>query len=457
MREKVINTIEKYKMLSKGDKVIIGLSGGPDSTALIHILSTLRDLYNIDLFAVHINHMIRGKEAVRDEEYAKSLAESFSIPFYLKRVDVLKVAKEMKMSTEEAGRIIRYNFFDEIAKKVNANKVALAHNMNDQAETMIMRFIRGSGISGLSGINPIRDEKYIRPLIECTRDEIEEYCSNKGLNPMIDSTNMESIYVRNRIRLEVIPYIKKYFNPNIIESLHRASEVIRDEDDYLKEEALKYIKDITFKDGYKIEKFNKLHIALKRRIIRLLINKVKGNLNGIEGVHIEECIKLIENKETGKYICLPDDIECVLEYELFKIRKKIKLNRYEFNLKVPGTIFLEEGIKICTQVMDKSVRTYKDTMFIKYFDYDKIKGGLVVRTRSEGDFMYPKGMNGRKKIKDIFIDKKVPRDMRDKIPVIALGSEILWIIGIRDTKNYKVDENTSRVLEIKVIRSENYE
>lgn len=323
MREKVINTIEKYKMLSKGDKVIIGLSGGPDSTALIHILSTLRDLYNIDLFAVHINHMIRGKEAVRDEEYAKSLAESFSIPFYLKRVDVLKVAKEMKMSTEEAGRIIRYNFFDEIAKKVNANKVALAHNMNDQAETMIMRFIRGSGISGLSGINPIRDEKYIRPLIECSREEIEEYCNNKGLNPMIDSTNMESIYVRNRIRLEVIPYIKKYFNPNIIESLHRASEVIRDEDDYLKEEALKYIKDITFKDGYKIEKFNKLHIALKRRIIRLLINKVKGNLNGIEGVHIEECIKLIENKETGKYICLPDDIECVLEYELFKIRKKL--------------------------------------------------------------------------------------------------------------------------------------
>ncbi|QCX33760.1 tRNA lysidine(34) synthetase TilS [Caloramator sp. E03] len=455
MREKVISTIEKYGMISKGDRIIIGLSGGPDSTALIHVLNSLKELYDIKLYSAHINHMIRGEEAKRDEEYARILSQSLSVPFYLKRFDVLNYAKDMKMSLEEAGRFIRYSFFNEIAQRVGANKIALAHNMNDQAETVIMRFLRGSGISGLGGIKPVRDGKYIRPLIECNRDEIEEYCKTNNLNPVIDSTNKKNIYVRNRIRLEVIPYLKNHFNSNIIENLYRMAEIIRDEDDFIQKEVLKHIEEIKLRDGFNIKKFNELHTALKRRIIRSILQQVKGNLNGIEGKHIEECIEIIKNDDTGKSISLPDNIECLLEYDIFKIRKRNEIKSYEYELKIPGKIILyEEGLEISTNVIERENEIYKDTMFIKYFDYDKIKSGLKVRTRKDGDFMYPKGMNGRKKIKDIFIDKKIPRDMRNRFPLIALGNEILWIPKIRDTRNYKIDKNTLRILEIKIIRSD---
>lgn len=455
MREKVINTINKYNMISKGDKIVIGLSGGPDSTALLHVLNSLREDYGIKLYAVHINHMIRGDEALRDEEYSKSLSERLNVPFFLKRAEVIKFAKEKKMSLEEAGRYIRYSFFNEVAKEVGANKIALAHNMNDQAETMIMRFFRGSGISGLCGIKPVRDNKYIRPIIECNREEIEEYCKVNNLNPIIDSTNEESIYVRNRIRLEVIPYIKNYFNPNIVESLYRSSEIIRDEEDFIKIEAMKCIEVIKLKDGYDVKKFNSLHIAIKRRILRSIIEDAKGNLNGIEGKHIEECIEIIKNEDTGKRVSLPDNIECLIEYDIFKINKKTQIKDFEIELKIPGKVILEEqNIEISLKIICKNNYTFRDTMFIKYFDYDKIKDKLCIRNRRDGDYMYPKGMEGRKKIKDIFIDKKIPRDVRDRIPLIALGNEILWIPKIRDTRNYKIDENTKHILEIKIKRSD---
>ncbi|SKA95447.1 tRNA(Ile)-lysidine synthase [Caloramator quimbayensis] len=455
MRKKVINTINKYNMISKGDKIVIGFSGGPDSTALIHVLHSLREDYDIKLYAAHINHMIRGDEAFRDEEYSKSLCEKLNVPFFLKREEVIKFAKGKKMSLEEAGRYIRYSFFSEVAKEVGANKIALAHNMNDQAETMIMRFFRGSGISGLCGIKPVRDNKYIRPIIECSREEIEEYCKVNNLNPIVDSTNEESIYIRNRIRLEVIPYIKNYFNSNIVESLYRSSEIIRDEENFIKNEAIKCIEVIKLRDGYDAKKFNCLHTAIKRRILRSIIEDLKGNLNGIEGKHIEECIEIIKNEDTGKRVSLPDNIECLIEYDIFKIKKKINVKNFESELEIPGKVTLDyENIEVYTKIIYKSNDTYKDTMFIKYFDYDKIKDKLCIRNRRDGDYMYPKGMEGRKKIKDIFIDKKIPREVREKIPLIALGNEILWIPKIRDTRNYKIDENTKRILEIKIKRSD---
>lgn len=458
MREKVINTIEKYNMIERGDRIIVGFSGGPDSVSLLHVLNSIKELYDIKLYAVHINHMIRGDEALRDEEYAKSFAKSLGIPFYIKREGVLEFADKNKMSSEEAGRFIRYSFFDETAKRVGANKIALAHNMNDQAETMIMRFIRGAGIGGLSGIKPVRDGRYIRPIIECSRDEIEEYCRENNLNPVIDSTNKESIYIRNRIRLEVIPYIKKYFNPNIVESLYKTSEVLRDEDEYINYAAAHEYERIRAEKGIYIDKFNLLHIAIKRRIIRELIKTVKGNLNGIESKHVEECIELIKKGVTGKSISLPGDIEGAVQYSIFKIERRIERHGYEYSLPIPGILEInEENIVICTKVIDNNIGIYKDSKFIKYFDYDKIDSGLKIRTRKEGDFIYPDGMTGSKKIKNIFIDKKISRSERDRIPLVAKGNEILWIFGIRDTRNYKVDENTRRILEIKIKRGAAYE
>lgn len=450
---RVLQTIKKHNMISYGDRVIVGFSGGPDSLCLLHILYRLSEVLGIRIIAVHINHMIRDEEAIRDEEFSREFAKSYNIPFYSKRVPVEELAKDMGLSTEEAGRIVRYGFFDEIAKIEGANKIALAHNMNDQAETMIMRFIRGTGVSGLGGIKPIRDDKYIRPIIGLSRDVIEEYCANNGLNPVRDSTNDKSIYTRNRIRLELIPYIKDNFNPNVIESLYKASEIIRDEDSFLNEAAEKYIEDIKINGGFLIEKFNLLDKAIKRRIIRILIERVRGDIIGIESVHVEECVELILKGGTGRRVDLPGGIQCVIEYDIFRIKKETDKKAYNYTLPLPGAIDIKEiGIAINTKVVEKNNSNFRDNDFVKYFDYDKIKGELSVRNRRDGDYIYPKGMNGRKKFKDILIDKKIPRDKRDDIPLIAIESEVIWAIGLRDTKNYKIDEKTTKVLEIKITR-----
>ncbi len=453
MREKVISTIEKYGMIEKGDGIVVGLSGGPDSTCLIHVLSTIKELYDLRIYAVHLNHMIRDEEALRDEQYSKNLANTLDIPFFSKQIPIENYAKDKRISTEEAGRLLRYDFFDEIARKTGAKKIALAHNMNDQAETMLMHFIRGSGLSGISGIKPVRAGKYIRPIIACSRMEIEEYCSINNLNPVIDSTNKENIYTRNRVRLELIPYIQKYFNPNLVESLYKVSDIIRDEDEYLHSRTFIELDRIKTEDGVDINSFNLLHISLRRRMIRVMIEGVKGNLDGIESKHITDCIEFIEKKRTGKTIALPEGIECIIQYEVFKISKKEEINDFEYSLKIPGSIYINESDCVVNiKIIKKNELYFIDSEFIKYFDYDKMKGDMTARNKRDGDFIYPKGMKGRKKIKNIFIDKKIPREVREKTLLIALESEVVWIFGLRDSRKYKVDENTKYVIEIEVKR-----
>lgn len=453
MREKVISTIEKYGMIEKGDGIVVGLSGGPDSTCLIHVLSTIRELYDIKIYAVHLNHMIRDAEALRDEQFSMELANKLDIPFFSKQVPVEEFARNNKLSTEEAGRIIRYEYFEDIIKKTGAKKIALAHNMNDQAETMLMHFIRGSGLNGISGIRPFREGKYIRPIIGCSREEIEEYCSINKLNPVIDSTNEEKIYTRNRVRLELIPYIKKYFNPNLVESLYKVSDIISYEDEYLNSRTFIELDRIRTGDFVDINSFNLLHISLRRRMIRVLIEGVKGDLDGIESKHISDCIEFIEKKHTGRTLSLPDGMECIIQYDNFKISKKEEIIDFEYSLKIPGDTFIKEcNCIVNINIIEKRELFFNDSQFIKYFDYDKIKGGITARNKRDGDYIYPKGMRGKKKIKDIFIDKKIPREQREKTLLITKESEVVWLQGLRDSRNYKIDENTVNIIKIEIKR-----
>lgn len=453
MREKVIGTIEKYGMLKKGEGIVVGLSGGPDSTCLIHILSTLRELYELKIYAVHLNHMIRDEEAQRDEDYSREFAKKLDIPFFSKQISVEEYAKVNRISTEEAGRLLRYEFFDKILIETGAKKIALAHSMNDQAETMLMHFIRGSGLSGIGGIKPFREGKYIRPIIACSREEIEEYCRNYSLYPVIDSTNKEKIYTRNRVRLELIPYIKNHFNPNLVESLYKASEIIRDEDEYLNSRTYIELQKIRTGDGVDINSFNLLHISLKRRMVRVLIEDVKGDLEGIESKHISDCIEFIEKKHTGKTISLPEGMECIIQYDVFKIRKKEELLDFEYELQVPGNTFISEcNYTVNIEIIQKSEAFLEDSQFIKYFDYDKIKNSITARNKRDGDYIYPKGMKGKKKVKDVFIDKKVPRQLREKTLLIARKSEVIWMLNLRDSRKYKIDENTVNIIKIEIRR-----
>lgn len=454
MREKVLKYIKENSLIEYGDKIVVGLSGGPDSVCLLHILSTLKDEFNLEIYSAHVNHMIRGDEAFRDEKYSKELSESLGIKHFVKRIKVEEFAKENKMTCEEAGRFVRYRFFDEILKEVSGNKIALAHNMNDNAETILMNIIRGTGTLGLVGIPVKRDNKYIRPILCLTREEIERYCSENNLNPKIDSTNNETIYTRNKVRLELIPYIKDNFNSNIIENLNRLSKIVKEEEDYFNCVVNDLLKTYSNNNKFKIEIFNKQHIAIKRRLIRTIIEKTFGNLKGIEQKHIDDCIELIEKNETGKYIVLPHDLCCRIEYGNFIIEKlkNDDLIDYEYKLKIPGEIFIKEiNAHIQTNVLE-NLNNVKDNAFIKYYDYDKIGNDIVIRNRRQGDFLFLTESGGRKKLKDLLIDNKVPRDERDRIPLIAKGSEIVWVIGMRNSPKYRVKDETKKILKISIKR-----
>ena len=306
--EQVLKTIKKYNLIKPNDKIVCGVSGGPDSICMLDILRRIKEenKINFDIMVCHINHLIR-EEATVDEQYVENYCKKYSIPFYAKRIDVKKQAENTKQGTEETGRKVRYDFFGEIFQKEKATKIAIAHNKNDKIETMIMNIFRGSGISGLRGIEPIRDNKFIRPLIECERVEIETYCEENELNPRIDKTNFINDITRNKIRNMVIPYIKNEFNPNIINTLNRLSDVITEEDEYMKKQTLDIYNKIKIKedDGFTIldlKHFNIQEEIIRKRIIILAITKTVGTAQNIEKVNIEDIIKLCSNNIGNKYL-----------------------------------------------------------------------------------------------------------------------------------------------------------
>ena len=309
MKNKVLETIKKYNMVENGEKVVLAVSGGPDSICMIDILNDIKNDETIDMnfeiIVAHVNHMIR-KEAEEDAKYVKKYCEEKQIEFYSKSIDVQKMANNNKIGLEEAGRKARYDFFDEILEKTNAQKIAIAHNKNDKVETVLMHILRGSGINGLKGIEPKR-EKYIRPLIECERNEIEEYCNDKNLQPRIDKTNFENEYTRNKVRNLLIPYIQKEFNPNLIKTIDRLSNLVAEEENYMDKQVEKVYKEILISENQKeiqldLKRFNIQEKVIKSRVILYTITRLFGNSQGIERIHIEDIIKLCSNNIGNKYL-----------------------------------------------------------------------------------------------------------------------------------------------------------
>ena len=291
-----------------GDKIILGVSGGPDSTAMLICLNELSKEMNFDIIVCHINHGIR-ENAKLDEKYVEEFCKKLEVPFYVLHANVTEKAKKQKRGVEETGRIIRYNFFEDILEKTDSNKIAIAHNNNDHVETIIMNILRGSGTYGLKGIEA-KTGKYIRPLIEIPRDEIEEF--TKKYNPRHDESNDENEYTRNKIRNIVIPYIKKEFNPNIVETITRLSSISKEETEYLDKITEEAYKKICVSEVYKEENkptiildlktFNSLDIIIRKRIILYSIKKIFGSTKGIEKIHIDDIIKLCNNNIGNKYL-----------------------------------------------------------------------------------------------------------------------------------------------------------
>lgn len=318
MEEKVLKTIKKFNLIEDRDKIVLAVSGGPDSISMLNILNNFKKekILNFDFCVAHVNHMIR-KEAKEDELFVKAYCEKNDISFYSKSIDVKKLANNNKIGTEEAGRNARYEFFDEILRKTNSDRIATAHNKNDKAETIIMNILRGSGISGLKGIEAKRG-KYIRPLIECERFEIERYCEGKNLKPRIDKTNFENIYTRNKIRNVVIPYIEKEFNPNIIETLNRLSEVVSDEENYIEKLVLNKFKEILISERENeivldLKEFNDEEKVIKSRIVLYTITRLFGTSKEIAKIHIDDIIKLCNNNIGNKYLTPNKNIKVLVK------------------------------------------------------------------------------------------------------------------------------------------------
>lgn len=459
MINQVLKYIEKNKMLDHKDKVVIGVSGGADSVCLLFVMLEIKPIYDLELYVVHVNHGIRGEEAKEDALYVERLCRQYKIPYILVEEDIPNRARKEGISEEEAGRDARYEAFEKVFRDYGTDKIAVAHNQNDSGETMLFNLFRGSGLKGLCGIPPTRGN-IIRPLLETSRRNIEEYLLSRKISYQTDKTNEMTDYTRNRIRLEVLPYIVENINNNAIEHMIKTSVMI--------EEALAYIENNTKTsfshlvkqqgDVYtcSVEEFLKEDIVIQKQLVRMIIAKMAGKLKNITSNHIDMILELLEN-QVGKKINLPYDILVQRDYNdilfLYKDNKTSELVGFEYkSITIPG----EQYIHQTNQKIEFSLIKYKKNLRIpqngctKWFDYDKIDNTVVIRTRKEGDYFSIDSKGSKKKLKSYFIDKKIPKEKRDSIPLLVDGNHIMWIMGYRTSEAYKIDENTKNVLVVKI-------
>lgn len=458
---KVYNTIKQHKLIQDGEGIVVGISGGPDSVCLLHLLHSLSDELKIRLFAVHINHMLRGEESEADEHYVRRFCAELGIPLFVDREDVKGLSLKKGISLEEAGRQVRYDRFSRYVEKTGASKIAVAHNRNDQAETVLMNLMRGCGIDGLKGMEYCSG-RIIRPLLDIGRDDIEAYCREYSLDPRTDSSNLTGVYMRNRVRLELIPYMEKLYGCDIIESINRMTLLLKDDSHFLEASAADSFNKCIAGCGdgtviLSISEITGLHPALQKRVVRLAIKAVKGNLKEIESSHVESILEICSRGKTGAQVCLPAGLAAVRSYGMLKLQRAESGKEtpdFDVPLTVPGTTYVKEiGMSVDTRI-EKRPESVEDfynigyNSLVQFLDYDKLNGGINIRNRRNGDVFKPYKSTGTKKLKEYFIDKKIPRDERRRIPLIAAGNEVVWVVGHKISDKFKVTENTKRVLRI---------
>lgn len=450
MREKVQKTIAQYHMFPQGTKLIVGLSGGADSVALLHLLHSFQQENQWEIIAVHIHHGLRGKEADEDARFAEGFAASLGIPCIVKRYAVAEEARKRGMGEEETGRILRYAAFRELAGE--GGRIAVAHHRRDQAETVLMRLCRGTGLTGLAGISPLR-ENICRPLLFCSRGEIEQYCMENDLLWREDATNRQEKYTRNKLRLRVLPLLEE-INPKAEAHIAETALLLAEEEDFLMGQAEESFAKVRLpaKDGELClhrEGLRTLHPAMKRRVLRKALGQfLQEDISQVQIAALEELLE----KETGKSLDLPQGIRAENRYEALVLsrRKEKPQEGYCYALPVEGEVVIPEGGIAVRLSLSEEIVENSDKTCTNVFDYDKIDQTLFCRTRKAGDVIPL--VNGRKKIKELFIDEKIPRAERMVYPLITMGEEVLWVPGLRASRAAAVDERTSRRIWIRIWR-----
>lgn len=465
----VRQTVSEFKMIAPRDALLVGVSGGADSVALLHILVRLVPVYAVRLAVAHLNHGLRGTDADRDADFVASLAHRLALPFFGRREDTREYQKRFRLSPEEAGRRLRYRFFDSVCAEHGYKKIALGHHADDNAELVLMQLIRGGGLESLAGIPPVRDGIVIRPMIRLTKQQILDYCRTAGFAHVADKTNRDRRHLRNRVRRDLLPALRKDYNPSVVRSLNRLCEVVRDE--------LRWTEDLfeaRFQSAVTAEQGGRLQLslgylrscpaALARRIIRKAIATVKGDLRHIGFVHTEAVRQLILSGTTGSRVHLPDRIQVqTAADELILTRHDVNLrslsepdafqHRYHYRI---APLTTEPLIVTVSQARVQIIFSCVTTDIQGLppgagqqranFDMDKLRFPMVLRNVRAGDRFVPLGAGGTQKVKKYFIDHKVPRHQRACCPVLVSDGQIIWVVGHRIAEPAKVTTATSRVL-----------
>ena len=442
MYQKVKAYVKKWHMLQKEDSVIAGISGGADSVCLLFMLLKLQKELGFALMAVHVNHGIRGAEAERDEAYVKRLCRQWNVRLKVYRENVPAYAKEHGMTEEEAGRDIRRTCFCKVLKEWGGTKIALAHHENDNVETLLWNLCRGTGIRGLGGIAPVNDV-WIRPLLCVKRREIESYLKKRGISYCTDTTNADRRYMRNRIRMDVIPYLEDCVNTESVSHMGKTMERMYELEQYILEEVGQYKEScIGWKNGRRIirqTEYTKIPKALRDNVLHEILCETAGRRKDIEEVHVQ-MLRDLFTKQVGKRIDLPYGVTAIRTYEGVRFEKNIPEASYAG----------DENELFSIRVFDRGPGnvTFPEKIYTKWFDYDIIKNTVKIRHRMAGDAIVINRYGGRKKLKQYFTDQKIPQEDRDKIWIAADGDEVLWIVGYRQSQKYQITEKTTKILEI---------
>jgi tRNA(Ile)-lysidine synthase len=484
--EKIRATVSQRELLKIGDRIVVAVSGGPDSLALLHLLLALRNEWQLQLHVAHLNHQLRGAGSDGDAEFVAQLARNWNLPITLESRDVAAFASESKLSIEEAARQLRYGFLTEAAQQVGASAIAVGHNADDQVETILMHLLRGSGSAGLRGMlyrAPTSDLQsrapnlhIVRPLLDVTRAEIEAYCNEHSLTPRTDSSNLDTKLFRNRLRYEVLPYLES-INPRFRETLTRTSRTIADEYDYLEAQAHAAFLQTTRKtDGeiiFNRETWRQLHPALQRMTLRIAIQQLRNDLRNIDWTHIEDARHIALDKGAGAVATLPDGLRLIVGYKDFVIGdekfESLALDIPQIDvdcmpLPPGGTVGLSGSnwlVAIERFELSRSPALWKEeraggNKWVASFDRSKIAGRVAVRPRRAGDHFQPAGMDGHSKsIHEFMIDQKIPRAARAKMPLLVDGEKILWVCGFRIDERVRLTSATRQVLQVSFIKKQN--
>ena len=437
----VRKTIKKNKLIENGDTVVCAVSGGADSICLLRVILSLKKEYNLSVYVANVNHLIRGEESDRDSSFVKAVCRAADVKCFYREYDVRKISKERKIGDEECGRILRYEFFQEVADLLGGAKIATAHNLNDNAETVIFRMARGSSAQGLSGISYKRDN-IIRPLLDVSREKIEKYLLANSIKWCEDSTNKECIYTRNKIRLLVMPLLKE-ISACADEKIVNAAQMVSDDNEYLNEVAYNESKKCVFDEYLLIDKLLNLPLPLQRRITANILTK--WGAQEITYDKIESFLEFI-TKDSGKQFDINSDLFAVKEYQRVNLCKREEANDFSATLRIGETIS-HDIWTLTAEIANYPVKRKNNDIAV--FDADKLSPPFKVRYRKAGDKISLKGMKGTKKLSDVFSDAKIEYHLRNTIPIVEKNTEILYIGGLRQSSLYETDISTKRYLIIK--------